>query len=40
MAELAPHDPAAAAFLVRCQRYLRTPPPESWDGVYLDERSA
>jgi adenylate cyclase len=40
MAELAPHDPAAAAFLVRCQRYLRVPPPESWDGVYLDERSA
>jgi adenylate cyclase len=27
-------DKAAALYLGRCQKYLTTPPPENWDGVY------
>ena len=29
-----PHDSVARTYLERCQRYARTPPPSSWDGVY------
>jgi adenylate cyclase len=34
-----PDDPVAVVYLERCQRFLETPPPESWDAVAVyDEK--
>jgi adenylate cyclase len=36
---VAPDDPVAAIYMERCERFLATPPPESWDGVAVyDEK--
>lgn len=33
--ELDPDDGPARLYLQRCERYLQTPPPEDWDGVFV-----
>lgn len=32
---LRPDDAASAMYIERCNEFLRTPPPEPWDGVYV-----
>lgn len=32
--QIRPDDHPSRLYVMRCQEFLRTPPPESWDGVY------
>ncbi len=33
--ELVPDDGPSAMYIERCKEYIKNPPPENWDGVFI-----